>query len=252
MFTGREFLTEVNLYDYRNRMYSADLGRFLQTDPLRFDAGDVNIYRYCGNNVLNLTDGMGLCGNKYFTPSPEPPAPTTPPPVPTPTPTQNTPTPTTPTPQPQTPPQPNPFQPTHGPVAPSTPSPGGGFTVQVYVTVNFQLGPINIQGSAGFAVDNQGNYTDYVAGGGGLGVGAAASATGGFAVSNAPSVSDLAGPFNVASYGGGLGLDAAVDGFTGASPDGQVTGFGISGGVGAGGGASDAITNTKLGSVGHL
>jgi len=33
---------------------------FLQTDPERFSAGDVNIYRYVGNNPLNLTDAMGL------------------------------------------------------------------------------------------------------------------------------------------------------------------------------------------------
>jgi RHS repeat-associated protein len=61
LFTGREYLAEVNLYDYRNRVYSAALGRFLQTDPLRFSAGDVNIYRYCGNNPLNKADAMGLC-----------------------------------------------------------------------------------------------------------------------------------------------------------------------------------------------
>jgi RHS repeat-associated protein len=59
LFTGREYLAKVNLYDYRNRVYSADLGRFLQTDPLRFSAGDVNIYRYCGNNPLNLVDYLG-------------------------------------------------------------------------------------------------------------------------------------------------------------------------------------------------
>ena len=61
MFTGREYLAEVNLYDYRNRIYSADLGRFLQIDPERFDAGDVNMYRYCGNNPVNATDAMGEC-----------------------------------------------------------------------------------------------------------------------------------------------------------------------------------------------
>ncbi len=61
MFTGREFLKEVGLYDYRNRVYSQELGRFLQTDPIRFSAGDVNIYRYCGNRVNTHTDPMGLC-----------------------------------------------------------------------------------------------------------------------------------------------------------------------------------------------
>ena len=60
MFTGREWLPEFALYDYRNRIYSADLGRFLQTDPLRFDAGDSNIYRYADNNYLINTDPLGL------------------------------------------------------------------------------------------------------------------------------------------------------------------------------------------------
>ena len=59
MFTGREWLKEVGLYDYRNRAYSQDLGRFLQTDPIRFDAGDVNLYRYVGNNPLNSVDPNG-------------------------------------------------------------------------------------------------------------------------------------------------------------------------------------------------
>jgi len=60
LFTGREYLASVGLYDYRNRVYSASLGRFLQTDPIRFEAGDVNLYRYCGNNPGNLTDPLGL------------------------------------------------------------------------------------------------------------------------------------------------------------------------------------------------
>lgn len=60
LFTGREYLAELGLYDYRNRVYSPNLGRFLQTDPLRFSAGDVNIYRYCGNDAVNLADRFGL------------------------------------------------------------------------------------------------------------------------------------------------------------------------------------------------
>jgi RHS repeat-associated protein len=60
LFTGREWLAQAGLYDYRNRVYSAELGRFLQTDPIRFAAGDVNVYRYCGNNAPNSTDPMGL------------------------------------------------------------------------------------------------------------------------------------------------------------------------------------------------
>jgi len=59
LFTGREWLSQVGLYDYRNRVYSASIGRFLQTDPIRFAAGDVNIYRYVGNNSVNLIDPTG-------------------------------------------------------------------------------------------------------------------------------------------------------------------------------------------------
>jgi RHS repeat-associated protein len=60
MFSGREYLAQLGLYDYRNRFYSHVLGRFLQTDPLRFGAGDANIYRYAGNNIANFTDPFGL------------------------------------------------------------------------------------------------------------------------------------------------------------------------------------------------
>ena len=59
MFTGREWLQEVGLYDYRNRVYSAELGRFLQTDPILFLADDVNIYRYVSNRYLTFTDPHG-------------------------------------------------------------------------------------------------------------------------------------------------------------------------------------------------
>ena len=60
LFTGREFIQEVGLYDYRNRMYSSELGRFLQTDPLRFNADDKNIYRYVVNSPTNSIDPFGL------------------------------------------------------------------------------------------------------------------------------------------------------------------------------------------------
>jgi RHS repeat-associated protein len=59
LYTGREFLKEAKLYDYRNRVYSAELGRFLQTDPIRFDAGDGNLYRYVFNLPILLNDPTG-------------------------------------------------------------------------------------------------------------------------------------------------------------------------------------------------
>ena len=59
MFTGREYIAAIGLYDYRNRVYSPGLGRFLQTDLIRFQAGDINIYRYVGNGPTEWTDPSG-------------------------------------------------------------------------------------------------------------------------------------------------------------------------------------------------
>jgi RHS repeat-associated protein len=60
LFTGREWLGQAGIYDYRNRVYSPGLGRFLQADPIRFSAGDVNLYRFVGNGPVNGRDPMGL------------------------------------------------------------------------------------------------------------------------------------------------------------------------------------------------
>jgi len=60
LFTGREWLSDVKLYDYRNRMYQPELGRFLQPDPKEFAAGDYNLYRYCHNDPVNKIDPTGL------------------------------------------------------------------------------------------------------------------------------------------------------------------------------------------------
>ncbi|MBU6388056.1 MAG: RHS repeat-associated core domain-containing protein, partial [Planctomycetes bacterium] len=60
MFTGREWIGAASLYDYRNRVYSVELGRFLQTDPILFDGGDCNLYSYVGNRPMLLVDPYGL------------------------------------------------------------------------------------------------------------------------------------------------------------------------------------------------
>ncbi|MEN3368855.1 MAG: hypothetical protein V7609_998 [Verrucomicrobiota bacterium] len=60
MFTGREWIPELGLYDYRNRFYHPLLGRFLQVDPKGFDAGDMNLFRYVGDDPVDKEDPMGL------------------------------------------------------------------------------------------------------------------------------------------------------------------------------------------------
>ena len=41
-------------------MYQPELGRFMQPDPKHFTAGDYNLYRYCHNDPVNLSDPTGL------------------------------------------------------------------------------------------------------------------------------------------------------------------------------------------------
>jgi RHS repeat-associated protein len=60
MFTGREYYPHLWLYDYRNRWYDPQLGRFLQPDPTGFDAGDMNLFRYCGDDPVDRSDPTGL------------------------------------------------------------------------------------------------------------------------------------------------------------------------------------------------
>lgn len=44
----------------RNRYYDAGIGRFMQMDPIGLRAGDVNMYRYCGNDAIHQNDPIGL------------------------------------------------------------------------------------------------------------------------------------------------------------------------------------------------
>jgi RHS repeat-associated protein len=60
MFTGREYVPQFGIYEYRARAYHPGLGRFMSEDPKLFDAGDYNLFRYCHNDPLDLTDPMGL------------------------------------------------------------------------------------------------------------------------------------------------------------------------------------------------
>jgi len=66
-FTGRELDSETGLYYYRARYYDPKLGRFMSEDPLRFDAGDTNLYRYVGNGPGNGVDPSGMFVDSYGT-----------------------------------------------------------------------------------------------------------------------------------------------------------------------------------------
>ncbi len=41
-------------------MYDPTVGRWLSQDPIGFQAGDPNLYRYVGNSPTNFTDPSGL------------------------------------------------------------------------------------------------------------------------------------------------------------------------------------------------
>ena len=59
-YTGREYEPATGLYHYRARAYDPTTGRFLQEDPIWFEAGDLNVYRYTWNNPGNWTDPSGM------------------------------------------------------------------------------------------------------------------------------------------------------------------------------------------------
>jgi RHS repeat-associated protein len=57
---GGRYDGETGLYDFRNRFYDPEKGRWLNLDPLGFAAGDSNLYRYEGGGPTNATDPSGL------------------------------------------------------------------------------------------------------------------------------------------------------------------------------------------------
>jgi RHS repeat-associated protein len=59
-YTARELDSETNLYYYRARYYDLNTGRFLSEDPVEFNGGGNNFYRYVNDNPLTLVDPFGL------------------------------------------------------------------------------------------------------------------------------------------------------------------------------------------------
>jgi RHS repeat-associated protein len=65
-WTGREVDVETGLQYNRARWYDSTTGRWLSQDPLGFDAGDSNLYRYVNNRPTYQEDPSGLEENGFF------------------------------------------------------------------------------------------------------------------------------------------------------------------------------------------
>ena len=59
-FTGREHDSETGLHYHRARYYNPELARWISEDPIEFNSGDMNLYRYVENNPLSWVDPDGL------------------------------------------------------------------------------------------------------------------------------------------------------------------------------------------------
>jgi RHS repeat-associated protein len=59
-FAGMEYDSTTGLYYDHARYYDAAIGRFTSQDPMRFAAGDTNLYRYVGNDPTSQMDSSGM------------------------------------------------------------------------------------------------------------------------------------------------------------------------------------------------
>ncbi len=60
LWTGHRYDAAVGLYHTLFRTYSPTLGRWLQRDPIEYEAGSVNLYEYAVSSPLASIDPLGL------------------------------------------------------------------------------------------------------------------------------------------------------------------------------------------------
>ncbi len=59
-FTARPNQTDAGLVNCLNRWYDPVIASWTTQDPITFQGGDANLYRYCGNDPVNFVDPSGL------------------------------------------------------------------------------------------------------------------------------------------------------------------------------------------------
>jgi RHS repeat-associated protein len=74
-YAGRERDSDTGMLFYRARFYDPRVGRFTSEDPKGFDGGDVNLYSYLGNDVMNYVDPFGFERLRYSMVPGKPPPP---------------------------------------------------------------------------------------------------------------------------------------------------------------------------------
>lgn len=59
-FPGQYYDGETSLHYNFHRFYDPEVGRYLRIDPVGFNSGDMNLYRYCLNDPIVRMDPLGL------------------------------------------------------------------------------------------------------------------------------------------------------------------------------------------------